>query len=393
MSARIVITGMGAVTAAGIGVESARSALFEGRSLLGPLTHFASPRCGGFPVAEVKTTNPPGTSRTQSLAALAMREALADARLRPLPSALAERTGIVAGTTVGGMLETEEAIAFILAGRSPDAGVWRRHDCGYLTSSLAAEFDVRGPLTTVSTACSSGALAIGTAAEWIRMGAADVVCAGGADALCRLTLNGFASLLAMDEMGCRPFDRDRRGMSLGEGAAFVVLESERHAERRGRTPIAVLAGWSNSCDAHHATAPDPQGRGIETAMRKALDAAKVAPEDIDYINAHGTGTVDNDRAEGAMLRRVFDRLPPISSTKRVFGHTLAAAGAIEGIACLLAIRHGFVPGNPGFSNADPECGVVPIVRTRLARSRTAVSNSFGFGGNNSILVFTGPEGR
>jgi 3-oxoacyl-[acyl-carrier-protein] synthase II len=392
MNDSVVITGLGAITAAGAGLASMHRALIAGESGLGPLTRFPSPRCGGLPVAEVSAIQGGDGRRTRQLAETAIREALGSAGLPSIPEHLSTRAGLVIGTTVGGMPETESAIEAALLGRPVRSGVWRRHECGYLTSSLARKFGFRGPTTTVSTACASGALAIAIAGEWVASGQADLVVAGGTDALCRLTLNGFASLLALDPLGCRPFDRERRGTSLGEGAGFVVVESRGHARGRGALPAARLTGWAHSCDAYHATAPDPSGARAEEAVRGALDAARLRANEIDYINAHGTGTIENDRTEGSMLTRVFDRPSPVSSTKRIFGHTLGAAGAIEAIVCILAIRHGFVPGNPGFTTPDPECGLIPVSSTFEQRIRHAVSTSFGFGGNNSALVLSAETG-
>ena len=364
----IFVTGLGVVTAAGRGIEAQEHALRTGRSGLGRLSRFLSPRCGHFPVAEVSGVE--DTPRAAALGRLALAELAAD---RP-------DAGLAVGTTVGGMPETEDAL---LAGGDVAESVFMRHECGALTQALADGAGLHGPALTLSTACSSGAEAIATAAELIRAGEADAMVAGGSDALCRLTLNGFASLLVVDPDGCRPFDRDRAGMSLGEGAAFVLLERE-----PTRPPLARLAGWGNSCDAHHATAPEPDGRGAEQALRAALASAGLAPGDIDYVNAHGTGTRDNDRAEGRALVRLFDGAPPpVSSTKRVFGHTLGAAGAIEAVVSVLAIARGFLPGNPGFATRDPECGLEPLRDTVLSKPRAVLSSSFGFGGNNTVLCF------
>jgi 3-oxoacyl-(acyl-carrier-protein) synthase len=340
-----VITGHGIVSAAGRGADATLGALREGRSGLGPLTLFESPRCGHFPVAEVAGVGPADEPRALSLARLALEEALDGQDLDRA------RTGLVLGTTVGGMPESEVQAAHVIRGEPVDEQVWTRHDCGYLATTLAAE--------------------------------SDAMVAGGTDAICRLTLNGFASLLVVDEEGCRPFDIDRGGMNLGEGAAFVVLRRAQDA----REPLAALAGAGNSCDAYHPTAPEPEGRGAEQAMRAAL--AGIDPAEIGYINAHGTGTPDNDLAEGRAIRRIFrDDVPPLSSTKRVFGHTLGAAGAIEAVVSVLAVHAGLLPGNPGLDRLDPECGVDPLRATQDGRPRAVLSNSFGFGGNNSVLCFT-----
>jgi 3-oxoacyl-(acyl-carrier-protein) synthase len=366
---------VGIVSAAGRGADVTAAALREGRSGLGRLTLFDSPRCGDLPVAEVLGVE--ARPRALALARLALEE-VCD---RALPA----RTGLAVGMTVGGMPESEEEAARLLRGETVDEAVWTRHECGYVTHALADEFGLQGPRLTVSNACASGAEAIACAAELLADGHADAMIAGGVDALCRLTLNGFASLLAVDPEGCRPFDRDRCGMSLGEGAAWVVLRRVPDAT----DPLALLAGHGNSCDAYHATAPEPDGRGAEAAMRGAL--AGLDPASVDYINAHGTGTPDNDRAEGRALQRVFGSVPPFSSTKRVFGHTLGAAGAIEAVASVLCITEGFLPPNPGFSTADPECKVVPLRACEQSRPRVVLSNSFGFGGNNSVLCLSAPS--
>ncbi len=371
----IAITGVGIVSAVGRGVPATLDALRTGRSGLGPLTLFDSPRCGHLPIAEVDGVE--GAPRAQVLASLALQQ------LDPPGDA-----GLAIGTTVGGMPESEVAAAQLIAGEPFDEGVWGRHECGYLTHALAREHGLTGPTTTLCTACSSSAEAIAIAVDMIRNGEADRMVAGGVDALCRLTLNGFASLLIVDEEGCRPFDRERGGMSLGEGAAFLLLE---RLDETDRKPLAILAGCGNSCDAWHVTAPDPEGRGAERALRAALDESGLAPDAIDYITAHGTGTRDNDRAEGRAMNRLFDRAPPpFSSTKRLFGHTLGAAGAIEAVVSVLAISEGVLPGNPGFATPDPECEVVPVQQTVDKKPRVVLSSSFGFGGNNTVLCLTCP---
>ncbi len=381
----IVVTGMGIVSAAGVGQAATSAALRSNRSGLGKLRRFESPRCGDLPVAEVDPQTAPGqagTPRGLQLAELAVREALAERGMRAaLPPS--PRLGLSVGTCVGGMPETERAL--VDQGLSPTANptLWGQHGCAAITTALADRCGFEGPALTLSTACSSGAQAIAAAADLLRSEVADLVVAGGVDVLCRLTLNGFAALLAVDPDGCRPFDRNRRGMSLGEGAAFLVLE--RAATSRA-TALAELLGSGNSCDAHHATAPHPEGAGAAQAIRGALRAAAVEPGEIDYINAHGTGTRDNDCAEGRALRAVFgDAVPALSSTKRVFGHSLGAAGAIEAVTCILAMREGFLPGTAGLDEVDPDCEVTPLRQPTAAQPRTVLSNSFGFGGNNTVL--------
>jgi len=390
---RVAITGLGIVGAPGAGVSATLDALREGRSGLGRLELFESKRCGHFPVGEARgAVLDPARPRALALAEVAAREAVASAGLANRDPELAAELGLSLGICVGGMPESEVAMTRLLAGEEPDPAVWARHECGATTAALAEALDLRGPSLTLSTACSSGAQAIACGAELLAAGGARAVLAGGTDALCHLTLNGFAALLAMDPEGCRPFDRGRGGMSLGEGAAFLLLEREADARARGARPRAFLAGAGNSCDAHHATAPHPEGAGAEAAMRAALTAAGWAPESVDYVNAHGTGTRDNDLAEGRALRRLFEgELPPVSSVKRCFGHTLGAAGAIEAVVSVLALELGFLPPNPGCAEADEEAGVDPVRECRAADVTRVLSSSFGFGGNNTVLCLEGGE--
>lgn len=394
---KVAITGLGLLTAAGRGADATEAALRAGRDGLGRLSRFASPRCGHLPVAEVRGVEE--APRTVALARPALADALASAGLDGGQAALASlRVGLAVGCTVGGMPETERALAALAREErpvSPEAWpeVWAGHETGATTAALAAAFGLRGPALTIANACASGAQALADGADLLAAGLADVVVAGGVDALCRLTLNGFASLLAVDPAGCRPFDARRGGMSLGEGAAFLVLEPLERARARGARPLALLAGTGSTCDAHHPTRPEPEGRGAEAAMRAALAAAGLEPGAIDYVNAHGTGTPDNDRAEGRALRRLFgEALPPVSSTKRAFGHTLGAAGAIEAAVCVLALERGFLPGTPGFATPDPECALTPLAASRPGAPRACLSNSFGFGGANTALVLRAPEG-
>jgi 3-oxoacyl-(acyl-carrier-protein) synthase len=286
------------------------------------------------------------------------------------------------------MPETEVAVAQQLAGEPFDAAVWGRHRLDWMTCRLAGGAGLGGPRTTISTACSSSAEAIAVAARWLRAGRAERMVAGGCDLLSRHTLNGFASLLAVDPAGCRPFSTDRAGMSLGEAAAFLILEPRAAAESRGAQILALLAGAGNSCDAHHATAPDPDGRGAEQAMRAALAEAAIEPAAVDAINAHGTGTLENDRAEGRAIRRLFGPVPPLtSSTKGIFGHPLGAAGAVEAVVSILALLDQQLPGTCGLGELDPACEIEPLRAPRDHAVRAVLSNSFAFGGNNTALCF------
>jgi 3-oxoacyl-[acyl-carrier-protein] synthase II len=261
----------------------------------------------------------------------------------------------------------------------------------YSTSALLAQiFHCSGPRLTVSTACSSGANALGIAADWIRRGRAPLVLCGGADSLCRMTFSGFNSLQALDTVACRPFDRRRAGLSLGEAAAMFVLEDAEHAAARGVEVWAEFLGYGVSADAHHITQPRPDGAGALLSMQRALQQSALRAEEIDYVNAHGTGTPLNDLIETRALRALFGRradLVPVSSTKSMIGHCLAAAGAAEALACVIALRQQFIPPTASLEEPDPECDLDYVPRhSRAQPLRTVLSSSYGFGGNNTNLV-------
>jgi 3-oxoacyl-(acyl-carrier-protein) synthase len=392
-----VITGAGIVSAAGCSVVRVWETVRAGRSGLGPLTLFASTRFGHHLVGQVREdvdvlAGPVRGSRSDKLAWIAAREAFDQARLKGCRGLHADRFGVVLGATTGGMLGTEVFLARLLREQKRRFGPLRFHECASSTDLLARQLGARGPTATFSTACSAGAMAIAAAAELIESGEADVVLTGGCDSLCRLTLNGFGSLLLLDPRGCRPFDLHRAGISLGEGAAILVLEAEETARSRGAEVLGCLSGWGASCDAFHPTAPHPDGDGALAAMRQALERAGLAVSDIGFVSAHGTGTPDNDAMEAKALRRLFgNSLPPVSSTMRFFGHTLAASGALKAVLCLQAIGEQAVPPNLGWEHADPALGFEPVREFLPHRVTHILSNSFGFGGNNVALVLSPPE--
>ncbi|HEY4414337.1 MAG TPA: beta-ketoacyl-[acyl-carrier-protein] synthase family protein [Verrucomicrobiae bacterium] len=390
-----VITGCGIISAAGLNVAEVWRAVAAGTSGLQPLTLFESPRYGPIPTGEIRHDlvalgAPLASSRSDKLGWLAARAAVADAGINFRENG--ERAGIFLGTSVGGSFDSEKFLAKLIKQGKFHPRPTRFHECSSTVDLIANDFGLLGPSAAIATACSSSALAIAQAAEAIMAGDADVMLAGGVDSLSRMTWGGFHSLLLVDAEGCRPFDGGRGGMSLGEGAGILVLESEASARRRGAKILARLSGWGLSCDAYHATAPHPQGAGAATAMQNALRRAGLAPSAIDYLNAHGTGTRDNDVAEGIAMKTVFhNRVPPFSSTKRVFGHALAASGSLEAIVCIEALRRQALPPNPGFNKCDPAIGLIPVTESQPARLTHAMSNSFGFGGNNGVLIFSIPE--
>ncbi len=368
----VSIAGMGVISALGSGAEQTVRALLNDRCGLAPLRLFPVASGAALPVGGVDLEENAGDPlpRTHRLACLAADQALASS---PGPV-----DAIVLGTTTGGILRTEA----LLEGGCADPAAFRHHGAGTVAELLAGRCGCRGPLITVSTACSSGAVAIGLAMALVRRGLARRVLAGGADSLCRLTYFGFNSLQLIDPQGSRPLDRDRHGMSVAEGAALLLLTSEQPAGG-----AVQLLGAGLSCDAHHAAAPHPEGLGAVAAMRAALADAGLAPEEVDYVNLHGTGTVDNDLAEARAVVALFAEPPPrLSSIKGATGHSLAAAGAIEAVVSALAVSEGFVPANAGLANLDPELKLTPVTAPERRPVDTVLSNSFGFGGNNAALV-------
>jgi len=385
----IHITGAGVVSAVGYGQGETLDALRRGASGIAPVRYLQTAETA-FPVGEVKLSNAemaercgaaPGLSRTSLLGILALQEALEQAGLKDLAG-----IPLIGGTTVGGMDLTEQTFPAY----SP------LHDCGASTDAIAAHFGGCPWATTLSTACSSAANALIFGANLIRSGQAEMVAVGGSECLSDFHLHGFGSLMILDTAPCRPFDATRAGLNLGEGAAFLILESEASVLRRGLRSLAVLSGFGNACDAFHQTASSENGEGAFLAMGKALKMAGLQPSDIDYVNAHGTGTPNNDASESAALRRIFgEALPPVSSTKAFTGHTTSASGSIEAVFCLLALQQGFIPPQLNWREADPAC-ITPYrggeascpAPTGHLPLKHILCNAFGFGGNDSSLLFS-----
>ena len=380
----VAVTGLGIVSALGSGLGAHLVAMREGRTPLRPVTLFPPGDLASFPVGEVDPALVPRRSpRCIRLTLHAARQALGG-RAPGGP-------GVIAlGTTTGGILDSEQHyLKHRGAIGAEDRGLLLHHAMGTLTGVLVRALGLSAEEHTFSTACSSSANAIGFGASVVaRQGGWALV--GGVDSLARITYAGFHSLKLLSSVPCRPFDRRRRGLSLGEGAAFLLLEPEADARQRGAPILGFVTGWGCASDAHHATAPHPRGDGAVAAMQSALADAGIRPSNVDYVNAHGTATPANDVAEGIALQRVFgDDCPLISSTKGLTGHTLGAAGAIESVLCVLALSSGFVPATTGLEEPDPEIRVRHVPPGGLARPLSAVvSNSFGFGGNNTALVFS-----
>ena len=391
MKRDVVITGIGIFSAAGAATGDTWRALEEGKSGLSPFSLLPSARYSGvlagqLPADLSQISGLPRASRPDHLAVIAARQAFNQSFAgAALP--VAARAGVILGACVGGMAESELFLRRLLLEDVQVPDLLHFHECASSADAVAENLGLFGPCETISTACSSGSNAICLAADMILSNEADIMFAGGTDSLSLLTLNGFGSLLLIDPEGCRPFDEERKGMSLGEGAAVLVLESPESAKRRNARVLARLSGWANTCDAYHATAPAPDGDGVQRAMRGALRNAGLSPGDIHYVNAHGTATVENDRAEAAAIKAVFgEHTPPVSSTKRVFGHTFAAAGAIEAVVCILALENGAIPPNAGLNRPDPNCPIMIQRTLEHAGISRAMSLSLGFGGNNSCLI-------
>ncbi|HOE67226.1 MAG TPA: beta-ketoacyl-[acyl-carrier-protein] synthase family protein [Candidatus Hydrogenedentes bacterium] len=395
----VAVTGMGIVSAIGWSPEETQAALDAERSGLGPLTLFPSVQDLDSPVGEVKgdpalRSGLDSGGRTEHLAVWAARQAFENAGLSTCPAPLRQAAGLILGTCTAGTGDTEAFLEQALHNRDADPRRLDRNGCACATHAVARPLGLHGPRATVSTSCTSGAQAILLARDLIHEGQANIMLAGGADALTRLTLSGFASLFVMSSENCRPFDAERKGMNLGEGAAFLVLESVEHARKRGAPIQAYLVGAASTCDAHHRTAPPPDGEGIRRAMLDAIEDAGIRPRDIDYINAHGTGTRDNDPAEGRAIAEVFgDQVPSVSSTKGFFGHPLAAAGAIEAVVAILALRHNKVPANIGFTTQSADTPVRVTSHPITKKIGVALSNSAGFGGTNCCLLFENASQR
>ena len=395
MDKNIVITGEGIISAIGNDKVAVLQSLLDGRSGIVEMKHLHSSH-HELPVGEVQLSNDEmkamlalpieeQTSRTSLMGMLAVRQALAEAQL-PETAPKNRRVVLISGTTVGGMDITEQYYdSFATSDEHLDC--LKKHDCGSSTEEIAAMFGI-SECTTISTACSSAANALILGANLLKTGQADLVIAGGSEALTRFHLNGFNSLMILDHEPCRPFDAQRAGLNLGEGAAFVVMETEASARERGADIHAWLTGYGNACDAFHQTASSDNGEGAYRAMTEALEMAHLQPEDIDYVNAHGTGTPNNDLSESAALKRVFaEKMPLISSTKAFTGHTTSASGSIETVICLLAMQHHFVPANLRWEHQIPD-GITPTTGVKDVTLKHVVCNAFGFGGNDSSLILS-----
>jgi 3-oxoacyl-[acyl-carrier-protein] synthase II len=389
---RIAVTGAGIICSIGANKAEVWKSIEESRAGIHKLTRFPGETFPTDIAAEVDVDleerlplsrrEAKRMSRTDKLAIIAATEAIEQAR-PPL-----ERAVISTGTSTGGLLEGEDFFfRRTMRGRAPASRVLQQPTSGP-SDAVARALGAGGGVISNATACASAGAAIGIAADYLRSRHANVAIAGGSDALCRLTYSGFNVLQAVDAQPCSPFSSQRKGITLGEGAAYLVLERWDDAIARGAKPIAELRGYGATCDAHHPTAPHEEGRGAEAAMRGALADARWNGNPIDYVNAHGTGTVLNDAAETkAIISAVGDSVP-VSSTKSYFGHTLGASGAVEAVITVLALQHQIAPPTLRLEDPAPDCTLDYIPHTpRPMLLRSALSNTFGFGGSNVALLF------
>src|SRR5690554_76641 len=394
MQKKIAITGMGIISSIGNTVEENFQSLIAKKAGISSLENFSSRHSDEIKVGEIKWTNEQliqklGLSaentftRTALLGAYAARQAIENAQISEINEV---RTGLISSTSVGGMDFTEkhfkryeehpEYIPFI-----------NSHNAGDSSGKIASYLGLKGFVTTIFTACSSAANAIMMGATMIENGYLDRVIVGGTDALSKFTINGFKTLMILSETDNTPFDQNRKGLNLGEAAAYLVLESEEMVHRHNKQVLAYVVGYGNANDAYHQTASSENGEGAYLAMKKAFEKAAVQPDEINYINAHGTATPNNDLSEGRAILRVFDKIPKFSSTKAFTGHTLAAAAAIEAVYSVLAIQNNTVFPNLNFKTPMEEFHLTPETKVIAAEINYVLSNSFGFGGNCSTLIF------
>ena len=397
---RFVITGLGVVSPIGNGKETFWDALIAGRNGIEEIRSFDTTAYRTHRGGEVRALEParyfqngriPSLARGALFAIAATRMAIEDADLSA-DCMEPEEVGVCCGTTMGESQLLESMNSTLLNERPEelDTELASHYSTESIPANVAREFGFGGPISMVTTACSAGNYAIGQACDLLRSGRAKIVIAGGTDPFSRIAFTGFNSMLAVAPEVCRPFDLHRKGMFVSEGCAMLVFEPFENAVRRGARIYAEVAGCGLSNDAHHMTSPHPQGRGAIAAMTNALHEAGLAPENIDYISAHGTGTPANDRIETTAIKNVFGdaaRRIPVSSIKSMLGHTMGAASAIEAATCALVIDRGIIPPTINYNSPDPACDLdyVPNV-ARQTSVRTALSNAFAFGGNCSALI-------
>jgi 3-oxoacyl-[acyl-carrier-protein] synthase II len=383
------VTGLGCICAAGARLDAILSTMYAGKRNPAAPRHIQAEIADQPPVFEVPSDYngiEVSTSRTLHLCLAAVEEALDDAKLTP-SDLRSVRLGIALGTTVGCTPDIEPFYRDYKAGKSPSIVSIANYMNSNPANYLAELFEARGPVATIANACSSGTDAIGLAKFWIENGLCEIAIAGGCDALSRIAYLGFCTLQVVSTSPCKPFDRSRRGLNLGEGAGVMVLESADCARRRNQRPLAYLTGYGSASDAYHPVAPHPDGIGLRKAIAVALADASLTAEQISFVNAHGTSTIENDRVEGRVIAAMFPPSTHVVSTKAYTGHTLGAAGGIEAVFTVRALLDRQLPATAGFQDADPECVIVPTRENTPVAGNAGISTSLAFGGANSALIF------
>jgi 3-oxoacyl-[acyl-carrier-protein] synthase II len=400
---RVVVTGLGAVTSIGTSVADFWKALLEGQCGIRPFSLFdpsgyrtqTAAQVLDIPDRFLTASEKKRTSRADRMGLAAAQEAIDQSGL-DLSREDPTRIGVILGGGTSGLLDSEAYYEQHLRGKKGRPSHVLNHLPDAITDRIAQRFRVEGLKSTITTACSSSANAMGFAHDAIAAGLADVVITGGSDVLARLTYGGFNSLRSVDPEPCRPFDRERKGLSIGEAAGILVFEEWERAKRRAAPILAEFLGYGVTSDAYHMTAPDPSGAAGGRTVRSALAAARVNADDVDYVNAHGTATPQNDSAETAALKAGLGeraRKIPISSIKSMIGHCLCASGAIEGVATVLTVREGRIPPTIHYDNPDPACDLDYVPNfAREGKIEVAISDSFAFGGNSSVVVFAREAG-
>ncbi len=388
----VCITGIGCLCAPGASVRDMMDSIYSGirNPVISRRIHADHPE--SYPVLELpESALPDGyedemeSRRSGLLTIKAAKEALEDANLDT--ETLGKfRVGVCIGTTVGNAMNNEAFYSDFLNDQFPDMQSIKAYLNANPADMLAEYFNLKYMRQSIANACSSGAVAIAQAAQWVTNGLCDIAIAGGSDMLCRVTFNGFISLKITDTQPCRPFDKDRCGLNLGEGAGIVILESDRIAKQRNIAPHATLCGFGNCSDAFHISAPKSDGTGLEAAINAALQQAGIAHSDIAFINAHGTATPENDKVEGTLFSKLFPNTP-FHSTKGYTGHTLGASGAIEAIITIEQLKRQKIAANIGFETSDPEFKADPVTQNTPVNGEFALSDSVAFGGNNAVLIF------
>ncbi|MEG2071314.1 MAG: beta-ketoacyl-[acyl-carrier-protein] synthase family protein, partial [Bacteroidales bacterium] len=401
---QIYVTGLGIVSGIGNNTAETVASIRSLQSGIGNIQHLNTQHAE-IPCSEVKLSeeqlkillkiSPEEViTRTSLLGMVAAKEAFAQAHLSDFRHYKGLRLGFLNGTTVGGMEKSEQYYPYFT---DPESNLFsdyiEAHDCGACTEKIADYLGQFDYVATTSTACSSAVNTLILAVNLLQSGFLDCVIAGGTECLSKFHLNGFNTLMILDPQHCKPFDKNRAGLNLGEGAAYLVIENEKSRSLRNSKPLCTIAGWGNSCDAFHQTASSPDGKGAVLSMSQALQMSGLQPSDIDYINAHGTGTGNNDESEGTAVMTIFgDHIPPISSTKSFTGHTTSAAGGVESVFYKMAMKNHFLPPNLNFAQPIEKLSFKPIENlVENVVLKHVLNNSFGFGGNNSSIIFSDIE--